>query len=179
MGAKRLPRYGRLAVWERIGPNCIVQCDCGSPRKTVAWSSLKSGATKSCGCLRRELRKKYTSPFYVLRNMVLARYRSAAQTKGTEWLLTDDQFNTLVGGICHYCGCNPVSIQCAKWTNMIFAYNGLDRIDDAFGFTFENTISCCKTCSRGKGAMSHHEFIEYLNRAGNYQMSKKSMKAGR
>jgi len=166
----KLPRYGRLVVWEKIGEDCVVQCDCGSPKKVVAWSSLKSGATKSCGCLRRELRKKYTSPFYVLRNMVLARYRSAARGRALEWALTDDQFNTLVGNICHYCGGSPSIIQTAKWTNVVFAHNGLDRKDNALGYTVENTVACCKSCSHAKAAMSYSEFTTYLVRAGSYQM---------
>jgi hypothetical protein len=161
----KLPRYGRLVVWEKIGEDCVVQCDCGSPKKVVAWSSLKSGATKSCGCLRRELRKKYTSPVYVLRNMVLARYRSAAHKRGLEWTLTNDQCNILVGSVCHYCGSSPSALQTAKWTNVIFAYNGLDRKDNALGYTTENTVACCKLCSHAKAAMSYSEFIAYLVRA--------------
>lgn len=175
----KLPRFGRLVVWGRIGKKAVVQCDCGSPRKTVAWSSLQSGATKSCGCLRKELRKKYDSPFFVLRNMVLARYRSAARGRGLEWALTDEQFNILVSRSCHYCGGTPSTIQSAKWTNVLFAYNGLDRKDNAHGYTVENTATCCKACSHAKAAMSYEEFTSYLIRAGNFQASKNSLKANR
>ncbi len=174
-----LPRYGRLRIWERIGEDCVVQCDCGSPRKVVAWSSIKSGATKSCGCFRRERMKKYSSPFYVLRNMVLAHYRSKARGRGLEWTLTDDQFNVLVSSVCHYCDGSPAAIQTAKWTNVVFAYNGLDRKDNALGYTAENTVACCKHCSHAKAAMSYFEFITYLFRVGSYQMRQEfTMKAG-
>ncbi len=110
--------------------------------------------------------------------MVLARYRSAARGRGLEWGLTNDQFNILVGGICHYCGSQPSTIQSAKWTNVLFAYNGLDRKDNAHGYTVENTVTCCKTCSHAKVAMSYEEFTGYLVRAGNFQASKNSLKAG-
>lgn len=53
-------RYGKLTVL-RLGPKkrasirWFCQCDCG--KETLAHSgSLKSGVTRSCGCLRRENR---------------------------------------------------------------------------------------------------------------------------
>ena len=56
--------FGRLIVQELIGKNkhgqltwsCL--CACGST-KSVQGAELKSGDTKSCGCLRRELRTKH------------------------------------------------------------------------------------------------------------------------
>jgi len=55
-------RFGRLVLIEeveRIGHNRYFkcQCDCGTI-KIVCGSSLKSGLTKSCGCLRKELAHK-------------------------------------------------------------------------------------------------------------------------
>ena len=56
--------YGRLSVLERA-PNKYVgntawlcRCECGE-ETTVTGSALRKGATKSCGCLRRELATKY------------------------------------------------------------------------------------------------------------------------
>lgn len=71
--SKILPRYGRLTtvveVGKRHGLRVVdVICDCGE-RRTVYLMHLKSGHTKSCGCLSVETfvaaRKKYsvsTSP---------------------------------------------------------------------------------------------------------------------
>lgn len=51
-------RFGRLTVLERTvfskRSKWLVVCDCGI-RKEVLGESLRSGSTKSCGCLRREL----------------------------------------------------------------------------------------------------------------------------
>lgn len=61
-------RFGRLVVISRAfpihklvhqrGPRSmsasVVQCDCGSPPKTVVNALLRYGNTKSCGCLRQE-----------------------------------------------------------------------------------------------------------------------------
>lgn len=55
-------RYNRLTVLERVeaeqaGPMWVAQCECGN--KTIAGGrDMKSGNTKSCGCLHRETATK-------------------------------------------------------------------------------------------------------------------------
>lgn len=56
-------RFGRLVAIEKAErPSCgatmwICKCDCGN-MVPVQYSNLKSGATKSCGCLNQENREK-------------------------------------------------------------------------------------------------------------------------
>jgi len=56
-------RYGRYVVLERCGSNgwrntmWLCRCDCGTI-KPVAGGALRSGNTKSCGCLSAGLRNK-------------------------------------------------------------------------------------------------------------------------
>lgn len=55
-------RFGRLVVLERNftykkAAYWICQCDCGT-KKTIQSSHLRSGATKSCGCLHDESARK-------------------------------------------------------------------------------------------------------------------------
>jgi hypothetical protein len=51
-------RFGRLTVIESGGVSknrkllWICQCDCGNITKPIVGSNLRSGTTKSCGCLR-------------------------------------------------------------------------------------------------------------------------------
>lgn len=48
-------RFGRLTAMEYVPGSCYrCWCDCGNT-VTVKTYSLKSGKTKSCGCLRREV----------------------------------------------------------------------------------------------------------------------------
>lgn len=47
--------YGRLTILYREGKYVFASCSCGSPPKHYWVSALKSGNTKSCGCLMREL----------------------------------------------------------------------------------------------------------------------------
>jgi len=57
-------RFGRLVVLKLIGKNkwgsyqWLCRCDCGK-EKIVRIDSLKSGRTKSCGCLNRERLTKH------------------------------------------------------------------------------------------------------------------------
>lgn len=48
-------QYGRLTVIGKgsVGPKLLCRCSCGNIVE-VSKSNLKSGSTKSCGCLRRE-----------------------------------------------------------------------------------------------------------------------------
>ncbi|WP_054762091.1 hypothetical protein [Secundilactobacillus collinoides] len=57
-------RFGRLVVLQFDSRNAVnqnamwlCQCDCGE-RVVVDGVRLRSGTTRSCGCLRRELSKK-------------------------------------------------------------------------------------------------------------------------
>lgn len=60
-------RFGRLVVLERAndyikpnGSHCIrwkCKCDCGNISFVVSWK-LKSGNTRSCGCMQREIAKE-------------------------------------------------------------------------------------------------------------------------
>lgn len=47
--------YGRWKVLQPAGPNhWLCRCSCGAQRR-VAATSLNSGASRSCGCLRKEI----------------------------------------------------------------------------------------------------------------------------
>lgn len=52
-------RYGRLFVIKEVEPNgylrrWLCQCDCGN-QKIVAMNQLRTGKTRSCGCLNRKI----------------------------------------------------------------------------------------------------------------------------
>ncbi|GAW98093.1 AP2 domain-containing protein [Secundilactobacillus mixtipabuli] len=66
-------RFGRLVVTKYYGNNAansnamwLCQCDCGN-KTVVDGVRLRSGITKSCGCLRRDLSSKrvYKNPKFV------------------------------------------------------------------------------------------------------------------
>ena len=47
-------RFGRLVLVRRDGPRWHMRCDCGTDAIVLA-GNVRKGATKSCGCARREI----------------------------------------------------------------------------------------------------------------------------
>ena len=107
-------RFGRLVVLRDAGRNrhgkalweCI--CDCGQT-KIIAAQSLKSGATKSCGCLIREVAANNTHPEAEKRNRTrkcwdamlrrcLDSHHPAWQWYGQKGVRVVDRWNPREGG---------------------------------------------------------------------------------
>lgn len=54
-------RFGRLTVAEIVNQNlCYCDCSCGSKKNLKVTRHLRSGRTKSCGCLRDEIQQRQT-----------------------------------------------------------------------------------------------------------------------
>lgn len=66
-----------------------------------------------------------------------------AHKRGLDFLLTKEEFQTLVEKPCHYCGdvFNARALTCA----------GLDRIDNTKGYEPSNVLPCCTACNRLRG----------------------------
>jgi hypothetical protein len=178
-------KYGKLTILSiekskngRRQVNTI--CDCGAT-KTLALKDIIRGGTKSCGCLKRELLKETNkilghSCRLAAGEMgfkhVLKSYKRQAMEFDREFLLTDEQFRVLTKGNCYYCDCKPAKIRkiYAK-TNTEqgnkhgeYVYNGVDRVDNAKGYTLENCVSCCRRCNYLKSNLDLKVFIKHLQK---------------
>lgn len=82
--------------------------------------------------------------------------KSQAKKRGIPWQLTLDEYVKILTDTCHYCGCF-----------LAHTGSGLDRKDNALGYTAENCIPCCKRCNNIKGPdLTYREmklFIAVLN----------------
>lgn len=160
-------RFGRLLVLKRMANNSFgqtrwkCQCDCGNT-KTIIGYSLKTGITKSCGCLQKEIASKYNSKDYGLaaQNAVLSSYKNAAKSRNYSFRLTDDEAVNLFNGDCHYCGAKPNNLK--KHGNGSYKYNGIDRKNNNIGYTTDNCVSCCKRCNFFKGIMGYKDFLNTI-----------------
>src|SRR5712691_9592533 len=66
-------RFGRLTAVKRVGKSRLggtweCQCDCGG-KSVVACSTLRSGSTKSCGCLRTSHAKNHSAPGHIAESL--------------------------------------------------------------------------------------------------------------
>lgn len=139
-------------------------CSCGTERP-VKGISLRNGDTLSCGCIAAEkTRERQLRPEgEAMLTHLLAQYRMGARRRNIQFDLSMEHFRELIVQDCRYCGSAPVLREVSS-LNGGFVGNGIDRIDNEAGYTHDNCVPCCKTCNIGKGAMSHADWISYLNR---------------
>lgn len=162
-------RFGKLVA--------IAPTDMRSPyktRKCVVWSclcdcgvicfldvnQLTTGHNKSCGCAHYK-NNGYPSAF----NGLYADYRKGAKRRGLEFRLSRADMYDLTKQRCSYCGCEPNQvIRNPSWKDS-YTYNGLDRVNNAVGYTLDNVVTCCKTCNYAKGQMLHEQFLAWIKQA--------------
>ena len=67
--------------------------------------------------------------------------------KCIEFELSKTEFALLISSPCYYCG------------ELQEHFNGIDRVDNAKGYTTENSVSCCEWCNRMKLTFTKEQFI--------------------
>lgn len=104
---------------------------------------------------------------------MLHTYRRSARLRGVEWALSRDEFSVIVTQPCAYCGEAPRTRIFRQWRHhkkcsdryeSLERVNGIDRIDNAKGYTLENAAPCCTACNRLKGEMSLAEMLTLIAR---------------
>jgi hypothetical protein len=81
----------------------------------------------------------------------LSTYKSRAEQKNLEFTLTEDEFNILREGNCHYC---------ERSHTATMHINGIDRLDSSIGYTSSNCVSCCGDCNYAKGVFDQDVFLQ-------------------
>lgn len=176
-------KFGRLTVISRAEPlgvnersawNCL--CECGN-KKAVLQSHLKSGHTRSCGCLITDINKEKA---YKLWNVNIkytpeeASARKVWKTRYNDGDLLFEDFLIMSQKNCYYCGESPnnngnthkYDSKSSKFAveNGDFIYNGLDRINSSLPHDKENLIPCCKFCNWSKSDQTIEEFLCWIEK---------------
>lgn len=151
--------------------NCL--CECGNQCVILA-SRLKSGNTKSCGCLKSDItRLRWIKPKGVASfNEFFWKYQDAAQRRGLDFKLSREEFRDITQKPCFYCGILPNSIFGRRNTNGGYIHNGIDRINNSKGYTFDNCVPCCKICNYMKHKLSQEEFLIHIKEIYEHQINK-------
>ena len=76
--------------------------------------------------------------------------KRAAERRGIEWHLIDEEAKTMMTTECIYC----------KHIDLEVRVNGIDRLDSSKSYTTENCVPCCKDCNYMKGTYDPKTFIE-------------------
>ena len=162
-------QYGRLTVIKEAGRSkhgfalWLCRCGCGK-ETTIIGASLRTGATSSCGCLRKDRVREVLAlpPRQAAFNNVYNSYKNRARIRGFSYELTKEDVSFLTQMNCHYCGCIPAQEQRINSDMGSYIYNGIDRIDSNKGYTMNNVVPCCKKCNYMKRDMTTLEFKEQL-----------------
>lgn len=96
---------------------------------------------------------------------VLADYKCKARKLGVSFELTVPQFKKIAASPCFYCGAVDSNIHHSPHGTGDYAYNGLDKIDAAKGYTVNNAVSCCKRCNFAKSNLPQGDFIRWIRTA--------------
>lgn len=139
-------------------------CECGTI-VTVTGKQLRRGQ-KSCGCHKYDgLWTKQSSDEDININKIISHYKNRAKTKlKLPWLLSFDEAKILLLSSCFYCGQEPSREFSRDLTTQSIKVSGIDRCDNAIGYTNTNTVSCCMICNRAKNNMPQKEFQDWIDR---------------
>lgn len=140
------------------------RCDCGNEVIASA-RTIMENKKHSCGCMRRKGRQTAA-------NAIHRRYMKGAKSRGHSFLLTKGDVTDLVFGPCFYCGAEASNLFVNDHTGEEFSYNGIDRVNNSFGYEMWNVVTCCSSCNWSKKDMSGHDFIEWARRIVIYQNNK-------
>jgi 5-methylcytosine-specific restriction endonuclease McrA len=167
-------------------------CDCGK-EKTVRRINLTQLGTKSCGCLRQEVKmiiaaKQKGKPRYSKDQgdggcqQLFLRYKK--HRNAVDFQLTIEEFRSITTKKCYYCGIEP--LQETRYYNKRvtketeekskFIYNGIDRIDNSQGYVLTNCVPCCKICNKAKSNMRVDDFVEWVLRAADFLKSNNNLR---
>ena len=139
----------------------LVRCVCGT-EKTVQGTLLRSGNTKSCGCLVKiSARARVMPNDHAAIGGIILRYKRHAKDRGIEWALSRGDVDAIVRRPCHYCGCTAGNNFRSKSLPEGFPHNGIDRVVNSKGYEPGNAVPCCGTCNSAKGTRGADDFIAW------------------
>jgi hypothetical protein len=145
------------------------RCQCGNER-IICSGHLRSGHNKSCGCWKID-KQRSKHPQEAQKHAAWLGCRQGATRRGYEFSLTNQQWLALTQQPCFYCGIVKSNEKKADPRNQwgeSFWYNGIDRINNEKGYTFENSVSCCSTCNFMKWKLDAPLFVEHCRRIASW-----------
>lgn len=152
----------------------ICQCACGNTYTAKHPCHLRTRKVTSCGCRNRELSrirrlgKPAASRLPLGRaalKLVFRTYALHAHRRGYVFDLTFQQFQTITGKNCYYCGDPPKRRKHVGRYYGACVYNGVDRVKNTLGYTKNNCVPCCVRCNKAKGTDTKQAFIAWMKRA--------------
>jgi hypothetical protein len=130
-------------------------CECGNYTEVLSSDMCR---TQSCGCLSH--RHANYQPMRVYNNsysMMIFRHKLRWPNQPA---MNYDSYAEMMEQDCTYCGVPPSN----KTARGDVTYSGLDRVNNADGYTYANSVSCCAICNGMKGKMDVNAFKDHIRR---------------
>jgi hypothetical protein len=140
-------------------------------------NNVVCGNSTNCGCIARErraaiLRGRRRPGIQTNLYQLYRTYQRKAQKRALAFELTQEQFFAISQLACHYCGAAPSNYFELRYASGPqagqprcgegFAYNGIDRKDNALGYVTSNCVPCCADCNKAKATRSLPEFAIWV-----------------
>lgn len=75
-------------------------------------------------------------------------YKASAKRRNYQFTLTTEEFTSIFHKECHYCGVEDS--------------RGVDRVENAKGYTLNNSVPCCEMCNKMKWKWSADKFLKQV-----------------
>lgn len=170
---------GRRSTSGAILWECL--CDCGSTTYQTS-TILRGGTVKTCGCSKSDKELIAKKMVKVSKTKLGCRYsddpfertfrykyhldstKSVVRSKDIKFLLSLEEYRSIVFLDCHYCGKNPSNKVHVKRTYgyVDILVSGIDRKDSNGDYVFDNCVPCCKECNIMKMDMGYAEFLDWV-----------------
>jgi hypothetical protein len=171
-------KFGRLtAISMRIGTGrrsiWTFACDCGGTTETQM-AHVKSGATRSCGCLRSEVvRNMFRMPDgLAIKKSAYASHLRGAADRNLYSNLSFSEYVGICSKPCHYCGAmsqRHSRRHTSRKTYDTIPFNSADRLNNEPYYDLDNTVSSCFNCQRFKWGLRADDYISLCKRVAAHQ----------
>lgn len=94
---------------------------------------------------------------------VMANYKRGARDRGLTFGLSRDEVARIIHEPCYLCGRKDVNKWNISGSDMIYRYNGIDRVDNSKGYFPDNVKPCCFDCNHAKSKGSLSDFLEWVS----------------
>lgn len=137
----------------------MCRCNCGNKKLIkVDAQRLKTGKTKSCGCLT------FNEDGALLK--LYGDYKSKALMRKYSFKIDFEYFKKLVSKDCFYCGESPKQIARGHIRTRApeRKYNGIDRVINSKGYEKGNLVAACGKCNSMKSSLDKNDFLSQVRR---------------